>query len=263
MPLVSRSIARAVLPGEQYDAMSFAMRRLHGRRRRENIHTALDRRFARDYGTTVQAGPFTGLVYDPRVIGHTTAVAAKLLGAYERELHPAIRRTLASDMSQFVDIGCAEGYYATGVAYRRRDVRVVAFDIDPAARHMCRLLAQANDVTVDIRCEATNAYLASLGPSSVVFSDCEGAEAQLLDMDQAGALGHVPIIVEIHDFVDPKLSPLIRTRFEATHKVDEIRTAPRDPAMYPELKVFAEGDRHLALSEGRPASMSWLIMEPR
>jgi SAM-dependent methyltransferase len=251
------------MPDRHYDAMSFAVRRIRARRDDISVHTAFERRFVSRYGATVRGGPFAGLIYDPRVIGHTTAVAAKLLGAYERELHPAVERTLASDMSRFVDIGCAEGYYAVGVACRRRDVRVVGFDIDPAARRMCRILAGINGVSVDVRSEASRDYLRSLARGTVVFSDCEGAESHLLDPEQVPSLSQLPIIVELHDFLDPMVSATIRSRFAASHVVEEVTTSPRDPAIYSELAVFPETERDLALSEGRPTAMSWFVMRPR
>ncbi len=43
--------------------------------------------------------------YDKRVLDTTTAVAAKLLGTYEQELHDAVEQLVASPMRRFVDIG--------------------------------------------------------------------------------------------------------------------------------------------------------------
>ena len=259
---MTQSLGRAILPAARYDALSFVVRRMRGRRD-PGRHALIDRAFVEVHGATVRAGPFTGMSYEPVFVGHTTAVAAKLLGAYELELHAAINRLLATDMSLFVDVGCAEGYYAAGVALRRPDVRVVAFDVDPAARRMCRMLAQRNQVSVEVRSEATTDYLSSLGPGAVVFSDCEGAESHLLDPERAPALVHLPIVVEIHDFVDSGISSLLRRRFEGSHHVQEVVMRPRDPVVYPELQCFVHGERELALSEGRPATMSWYVMEPK
>jgi hypothetical protein len=263
MAQLPRSAARTLLTATRYDALSFALRRLRVKRAPAGEPTALDLRFINNYGATVRAGPFAGLSYDPRVVGHTTAVAAKLMGAYECELHPAVARLLSSDMSVFVDIGCAEGYYAVGVAMRRPDVRVVAFDIDATARHMCRLMARRNHVSIEIREEATPTYLANLVPRTVIFSDCEGAEAALLDPGRSPLLRQLKIIVEVHDFVDPNVTQLLRSRFASSHTLHEVITAPRDATAYPELAVFSESDRLLALAEGRPGPMSWLIMTPR
>jgi hypothetical protein len=190
-------------------------------------------------------------------------MGAKVLGTYECELHEAMADVLASDMSEFVDIGCADGYYAVGVAVRRPDVKVVAFDIDPPARHMTRLLARTNGVSVDVRSEATTDYLDSLSQGAVVFSDCEGCESELLDPVRAPALRRLRIIVEVHDFLDPMISASLRSRFAGTHTMHEIGTEPRDGAAYPELRSLQPAERDALLSERRPAPMTWLVMQPR
>jgi hypothetical protein len=189
-------------------------------------------------------------------------VGAKLIGAYERELHPVIERILASDMRRFVDIGSAEGYYVVGVARRRPDVEVVAFDIDATARQMCRMMARANGTNPAVGAEATVEYLAIQPPQTVIFSDCEGAEGVLLDPNRAPALRTLLIVVEVHDFIRPGLSTLLRARFSPTHRIQEVRAQPRDPSAFPEIQDFSPADQALTLSEGRPGGMSWLVMDP-
>src|SRR6478672_6897407 len=68
-------------------------------------------------GLVVQHGPFKGMKY-PGVNSVGSALIPKLLGSYERELHPLIDSICAGQYDQVVDIGCAEGYYAVGLAMR-------------------------------------------------------------------------------------------------------------------------------------------------
>ncbi len=200
--------------------------------------------------------------YDQRVIPHTTAVAAKLIGAYESELHSAIEEILELDLSMFVDIGCAEGFYVVGVMRRRPDVDVIAFDIDATARHMCRLTARKNGVTPSIRREATLDFLAGLPDRAVVFCDAEGAEVMLLDPQKAPALARLPVLVEVHDFLQSGATDLLKLRFASTHSVREIGMSQRDPDAFPELAGIPPGDRDLAISEGRGKAVTWLVMLP-
>jgi protein-L-isoaspartate O-methyltransferase len=44
------------------------------------------------------------------------ALAPRLIGTYEDELHPHLAEALAADPEVILDIGCAEGYYAAGLA---------------------------------------------------------------------------------------------------------------------------------------------------
>ena len=62
---------------------------------------------------TVQTGPFAGMKY---VCQSTGALCPKLLGCYESELHPAIAKAISRQPKNIINVGCAEGYYAIGMA---------------------------------------------------------------------------------------------------------------------------------------------------
>jgi hypothetical protein len=260
---ISRSVARRALSPEFYDSTGFRLRRVRKLVSRDDPATSLDRRLFAEFGPVIRHGPFQGVIYDRRVIRHTTAVAAKLVGAYEIEIHPFIERIVSSPMSRFIDVGCAEGYYVVGIGRRRPDAEIIAFDIDAAARQMCRMTAKANNVNADIRRLATTDYLATLAPGTVILSDCEGAERELLDPVQAPALCEVTILVEVHDFLSPGLTAELVNRFARSHKVDIIRTASRNHFRCVELAGLGKAERDLALSEGRPAEMGWMFLKPR
>jgi hypothetical protein len=199
------------------------------------------------------------MLYDPPPIG---VVIPKLLGCYECELEPVIREMLSLDAPAFVDIGSAEGYYAVGFARAKPGARVVAYDIDAMARHMLRRLARRNGVGLEVRAECTSGELNGAAPGTIVLADCEGCERDLLDPGAAPALREAVLLVELHDFLDASISHTLRDRFSATHEIREIHTRPRNGDDYPELVGFAPDERALALSERRPAPMSWFYMRP-
>jgi len=65
-------------------------------------------------GGRVLGGPFAGMAYvEDATEG---ALAPRLIGTYEDELHPYLAEALAADPEVILDIGCAEGYYAAGLA---------------------------------------------------------------------------------------------------------------------------------------------------
>ncbi len=70
---------------------------------------------ARD-GTGVLDGPFKGMAYPVRAA--EGARAARVLGAYEAGLEPVIETIIRRAYATVIDIGCAEGYYAVGLARR-------------------------------------------------------------------------------------------------------------------------------------------------
>ena len=93
-------------------------------------------RIASSPDLTVRNGPFRGMRYPERAsVG--SALVPKLLGSYERELQPVLEDILAREHSEIVDIGCAEGYYAVGLALRLPAARVFAYDTNVMAIDLC------------------------------------------------------------------------------------------------------------------------------
>jgi trans-aconitate methyltransferase len=52
-----------------------------------------------------------------------------LLGCYEQPLQPFIEQAIEAQYSTILNIGCAEGYYAVGMARRMPQTRVMAWQI--------------------------------------------------------------------------------------------------------------------------------------
>ena len=86
----------------------------------------------KQHGTEVWSGPFKGMDFLPQST-HGCHIA-KLLGCYEQPLQPFIEQAIRAAYPVVLNIGCAEGYYAVGMARRMPATRVHAFDIDPAAQ---------------------------------------------------------------------------------------------------------------------------------
>src|SRR5262245_60848059 len=91
----------------------------------------------------VRRGPFAGMKY-PSVARLGSACFPKLLGVYERELHPILNSIKDRRYTEILNIGCAEGYYAVGLAMWNPSAKVLAFDIDPRQTAFCADLAALN-----------------------------------------------------------------------------------------------------------------------
>ena len=254
--------ARRVL-GELYGPARMIVLRAEDRFRGVPDRAQFAAEFAGHAGTLVRRGPFTGMHFFERIPGSTSLVPV-LLGIYEQELQPAIEQEIARGPGLVVDIGSAEGYYAVGLARRLPGSRVVAFDTDAAARYMCRRLARLNGVSsrVEVCGECDTGYLSTLVPDTLVVSDCEGAEQDLLDPDRAPALKGVTMIVEVHDSVGSDISDALKARFASSHDIEEIQAGARDPSAYPELDSYSASDAARAVSEARPGHMAWLVLRP-
>jgi hypothetical protein len=229
-------------------------------------------------GGRVLAGPFAGMAYIEEAF--SSAHLPKLLGIYERELVGPIEKTCAQKPELIVDIGAAEGYYAVGFARRNLQARIVAFEMDEAARHALQRMARSNAVEgrVEVRgrCEPEDLrdLLASANdkagiPNKVtlIICDAEGDERALLDPQKVPALCEAYIIVEVHDYLSSHVGELLEERFRSSHRIERILQQPRIASDFPFSTMLTRCLPRVcvewAVSEWRPALMSWLWMEPR
>ena len=254
-----RRIASAVVPDSGKRLVDRARNR-YGM----SVIAPANREFVARHGLMVSGGPFAGMEYLPGMESTQGDVVTKLLGSYESELHGAVAAWRAAPPQLIVNVGCAEGYYAVGLAHAIGSTRVLAHDIDPEARALCARLAQLNGISdrVEVHGECTPQTLTELPADGVALvCDCEGYELTLLDPERVPNLRGWPIIVECHDFVDPSITPTIQRRFAPTHDVVLIRSeAPDDAA--PELAFMTARQRAAVLGE-RPVAMNWAALTPR
>ena len=154
-------------------------------RRRE-----LTNQLARICHDRVIRGPFAGMMLPDHAAWGDGDRAPKLLGTYEANLHGPLLEAVSRHPAVVVNVGCAEGYFAVGLARLLPDAEVHAFDANRRAGDICRRAAELNGVATRLRVdgECTLEMLANLvaGPNrTLVFMDCEGAERELLDPERA------------------------------------------------------------------------------
>jgi SAM-dependent methyltransferase len=218
----------------------------------------------------VRHGIFAGMKY-PEAASVGSALFPKLLGSYEREVQPILEVAMKSRYTEVLDVGCAEGYYAVGLAMRIPTARVYAFDTDPRAVDLCRRMAALNGVSERVvtssRCDAETLKSVPFTGKALIVCDCEGCERDLFSPDVLPALLGHDVLVELHDFLDIEISSNIRTLFERSHDIrvidslDDIRKA--HTYEYEELEPFDLATRRVLLGEYRPAMMQWYFMEPK
>lgn len=222
------------------------------------------RHIAPDGTPTVHHGPFAAMRYVQQSV--CGVLGPKLVGSYEHELHGVIQSVVSKGYERVIDVGCAEGYYAVGLARLMPETAVYAFDANKRAIQLCRDLARANGVAdrVNLRGRCRQEELrACLIPGSFVLMDCEGAEAELLDPAAIPALADCDLLVELHDFIRPGISKEVTGRFLSTHLVTMLPTEPRDPSRYGCLQGLPAELRALAVNEFRPGPMQWAYMVAR
>jgi len=215
-------------------------------------------------GGRVQQGPFAGMLYIDEATCST--LAPKLIGSYEAELHSAITEILSTNYSTIIDVGCAEGYYAVGLALGLPHAKVYAFDVDDHARRLCRKMAELNSVDqrVIVEAECTHTRLRELiDERTLIVCDCEGCEFELLRPESVAELSKADLLVELHDFIDPRIKNALTSRFDPTHEIVIIETQDRVEADYKALNGFSRQSQRFALAELRGAKMEWAFMRSR
>lgn len=217
------------------------------------------------HGLEVLHGPFKGMIY-PRESLMARHGTPKLLGSYEQELHPIISEVIAKarQYDKFVDIGCAEGYFAVGLAKTTRK-RVDAFDTEPREIAFCSDMAKSNGVSEQVItgnwCDSI--YLQSLnGTRCFVLSDCEGYEAVLFDAQTIPSLTRCDLLIELHDTPETDMSELICERFSNTHHAKIVSSEPRKPEQFGELNFLGENAAK-AISEYRYENQKWVFLQAK
>jgi hypothetical protein len=221
-------------------------------------------------GMVVIAGPFAGLVF-PRTADRDGLVP-KLLGTYERELAAVVEEIVRLGFERIINVGAAEGYYAVGLARRIPEAVGYAFEADDDVRSLLGRTVAANGmadrIAIQGRCapEDLRRCLAP-GARNLVVCDVEGYESVLLDPGLVPELAHAHILVELHELRHPGIADLLRSRFQGSHRIDELREEPRSAAEYPFRTFYTRllPERFLLnmISEWRSEQQIWFWIRPR
>jgi hypothetical protein len=159
-----------------------------------------DRLYPGNASPVVLSGPFQGMHYlDETIWGPITP---KWAGTYEMELSEIIEELVRRKYSRVLNIGCAEGYYAVGLAMRDPAVEVFAFDTDPISRMQTRRLAQLNDVSdrIHVEGECKHGRINTLiSRKTLLMVDIEGYEVNLLDPVKIPRLMDTDLLIEVHE----------------------------------------------------------------
>ncbi len=216
----------------------------------------------------VQRGPFLGMTIVPKTSWGDGDSAAKLLGVYEDELHPAVEDAIEHDPDLILNIGCAEGYYGVGLAVRLPESHVIAVDINPQAEAAVIENMAANQIK-NLKCligYVDHAWLEEQCKNRqrpLLVVDCEGAELDLLDPEKITSLHKALILVECHDCMIPGITDTLIQRFSNSHVIVGIKQRYKDPYQFEFLEELSDCDKWCLVHEGRPSTMTWLYMVPK
>ncbi|MFN8277451.1 MAG: hypothetical protein U0T84_08215 [Chitinophagales bacterium] len=209
---------------------------------------------------SVKDGVFKGMKY-PGLEAAGSALVPKFVGSYEDELNDII----SSSYDFIVDIGCAEGYYAVGLAMRNPTAKVIAYDTDEYAQSLCLAMAKANGVSdrVEIKSSCTSQDLAQMvyPRKTLVISDCEGYEFELFTPATALALKNSTILIEVHP-INGKDKESLLNIFIATHRHSIISSQLKSASDYVAFNGLERTFINDLLLFERNTRQEWLILTP-
>jgi hypothetical protein len=249
-----------MMGGPQTPATLNAMLRLLGKWRASEIVAQITRRD----GFVIKHGPFRGMLYNTSA--SEGSAASRLLGVYEASLAPIVEDIAARGYATVMDVGCAEGYYAVGLALRLPNAKILAHDTNPAARSRCAALGAQNGVGARIAIGGEVGHadfdICHAAPTLVVC-DIEGGEDHLLNPAHATGLIAADILVEVHDCFTPNLSAKLAQRFVASHDVQIIHRSLDSAGLPDWMHGYSDMDRLIALWEWRAGPTPWLWMRSK
>lgn len=229
----------------------------------EILRTEADRIF---FDKIVRHGPFKGMIFSTET-SPASSTYAKLLGSYESEIHPFINIVLARQHQLVVNIGCDDGYYALGFAWRKPGIKVIAYDSNKNAIAKALSLAKKNNLENQVSFAGTfNAtHINELDESINTFFivDCEGAEREIFTQENAAKLRRADLLIELHINLHPDLEDYFSNMFSHTHDVqvvnsidDHLKARHFD---YPEI-AGRSYELKKYITQEREIFMQWMLL---
>ena len=195
-----------------------------------------------------------------------------IVGSYESDIQNALLEAILWEPDSIINIGSAEGYFAVGLAMLSHDtIPVYAFEMEERHWYDCAEMAKINQIHSIV--QKGECSIRSLNETPIqkpfVFIDCEGGEMELLNPVKASVLKNAFIICELHDFVIPKITGELISRFKNSHSIQIIYESAKQVKDYRILDCLeGEKDRNLAITEFRqmnsiPDQGRWMVLTPK
>jgi len=209
----------------------------------------------------VRHGPFKKMRRTNK-ISHG-AILAEILGSYEEPIQKWIMEVISREYETILDIGCADGYYAVGFAFKSPNTQVYAYDIDELSRKNTLENKNINSLNnVEVLAECTHEELnVKSKKNTLVFCDIEGFEDILLDMEKAPNLKYVDMLIESHDCFIPNMTERLISRFCKTHTINIIVDYPFRVKNYSTLDSYSQEKYDFIVNEGKAKNMKFLYLK--
>lgn len=208
-------------------------------------------------------GAFKDLKYPSLDITEATLVP-KIVGSYEYQLQPWLKKIVATNYSDILDVGSAEGYYAVGLAKLMPAATVHCYDINERDIEFSKKMAHANGVnnlTWNTFCDTNTLLNFPYRGKTLVICDCEGYELELFTEEVIKKCKEVDFLIELHDIINPVISGKLLANFQFTHTFSITNNLNVDYGVLNGLHNLSEEEKLFALFEHRGGLYKNVFME--
>jgi hypothetical protein len=218
-------------------------------------------------------GPYKGTKIINTIGWSNVDFASKYLGVYESHIQEKIiYLSKKYRLKYFIDLGAAEGYHAVSLIKKNYFLKAIAFEIDESSRILLKKNSQLNKLSnkIEIFGDANFISIKKNLPSKLIKNslflvDIEGNEFSLFNNEFCKYFSKSFFIIEDHNFniVSKKKIKMFYQMIKKYFKVEIIKDCSKDPLKYKILDRFSDDEKYLMMSEGRPETMSWIILYPK
>jgi hypothetical protein len=227
-----------------------------------------EQKYKKELGTIVLNGYFKGMEY-PFTKSLTSSYFPKIIGSYEFELNNVWETIFSRKFSTYIDIGCAEGYYAVGMGRKNPDSKILAFDTNSEAITLCKELAAKNNVNNIIYGSSINAVelgnVCNEQKDCFILCDVDGYEKYLFNSENINSFRNTTLLIETHDLFDIEITGYLKSVFNATHELTIIKSIDDIEKAY----TYGFGmnydllTKKILFCEGRMAIQEWFYLAPK
>ena len=198
---------------------------------------------------------------------HASTLCPKILGTYEKEIVEDLKY-LCQGKDCFVDIGCAEGYYTTGVGAATPIPLIIGVDISETAIGKAKESAKLNNI--DNKCRFStdlSSAVCMMKGKALVMIDVDSSEVpviqQLFNLLPVTQRHDLELIIETDFNADSTcneaeiIEELEKHQFRVIKRIHQNVANRFSLASEKLTKSFL--DRVIYGLEGRPSDQKWLI----